>query len=115
MRSDIVMVRVPHPSGQRGKRRPAVVVQSDAYAHAVGTLVVAEITSNLSMAADPVCLLIDTTTSDGLATGSSQSAVVSCLRLVTVYRGAVDQVLGRLSPVMRAQLDGCLRTALGLP
>jgi len=27
---DVVLVRFPHPSGQRGKKRPAVVVQSDA-------------------------------------------------------------------------------------
>ena len=31
-RGDVVLVRFPHPSGQRGKKRPAVVVQSDAYA-----------------------------------------------------------------------------------
>ncbi len=36
-RGDVVLVRFPHPSGQRGKKRPAVVVQSDAYAGAVST------------------------------------------------------------------------------
>jgi len=30
-RGDVILVRFPHPSGQRGKKRPAVVVQSDAY------------------------------------------------------------------------------------
>ena len=40
-RGDVVLVRFPHPSGQRGKKRPAVVVQSDAYARAVSTVVVA--------------------------------------------------------------------------
>ncbi len=39
-RGDVVVVRFPHPSGGRGKKRPAVVVQSDAYAGVVGTLVV---------------------------------------------------------------------------
>ncbi len=34
-RGDVVLVRLPHPSGQRGKKRPAAVVQSDAYAGAV--------------------------------------------------------------------------------
>ena len=48
-RGDVVLVRFPHPSGQRGKERPAVVVQSDAYASAVSTLVVAEVTKNLTM------------------------------------------------------------------
>jgi mRNA-degrading endonuclease toxin of MazEF toxin-antitoxin module len=43
-RGDVVLVRFPHPSGQRGKKRPAVVVQSDAYASTVSTVVVAEVT-----------------------------------------------------------------------
>jgi hypothetical protein len=34
-RGDVVLVRFPHPSGQRGKKRPAVVVQSDTYADTV--------------------------------------------------------------------------------
>ena len=49
-RGDVILVRFPHPSGLRGKKRPAVVVQSDAYAGAVGMLVVAEVTENLTMA-----------------------------------------------------------------
>jgi len=36
-RGDVILVRFPHPSGQRGKKRPAVVVQSDAYASVVST------------------------------------------------------------------------------
>jgi mRNA-degrading endonuclease toxin of MazEF toxin-antitoxin module len=31
-RGDVVLVRFPHPSGQRGKKRPAVVVAPDACA-----------------------------------------------------------------------------------
>jgi mRNA-degrading endonuclease toxin of MazEF toxin-antitoxin module len=49
-RGDVILVRFLHPSGLRGKKRPAVIVQSDAYAGAVGTLVVAEVTKNLTMA-----------------------------------------------------------------
>src|SRR5438445_12378098 len=68
-RGDVVLVRFPHPSGLRGKKRPAVIVQSDAYAGKIGTLVVAEVTKNLTMANDPACLLIDTSTPEGKATG----------------------------------------------
>ena len=46
-RGDVVLVRFPHSSGGRGKRRPAVVVQADCYSAVVGTLVVAEVTSAL--------------------------------------------------------------------
>ena len=34
-RGNVILVRFPHPSGLRGKKRPAVVVQSDAYAGTV--------------------------------------------------------------------------------
>jgi len=114
-RGDVVLVRFPHPSGLRGKKRPAVVVQSDAYAGTVGTLVVAEITKNLTMAGDPACLFIDANTPEGKATGLVRDSVVSCLVLVTVYRDTVAQVLGSLSVAMKQKLNDRLKVALALP
>src|SRR5438309_2456643 len=114
-RGDVVLVRFPHPSGARGKKRPAVVVQSDAYAKTVGTLVVAEVTKNLALAKDPACLFVDANTPEGRATGLVRDSVVSCLVLVTVYADAVDRVLGTLSPTMKQTLNDCLKAALGLP
>jgi mRNA-degrading endonuclease toxin of MazEF toxin-antitoxin module len=113
-RGDVILVRFPHPSGLRGKKRPAVVVQSDAYAGVVRTFVV-EVTSILTMASDPACLFVDTSTPGGRATGLRRDSVVSCLVLVTIYEDTVDQVLGTLSPAMRLGLDDCLKAALGLP
>jgi mRNA-degrading endonuclease toxin of MazEF toxin-antitoxin module len=88
-RGDVILVRIlvrfPRPSGLRGKKRPAVVVQSDAYTGAAGTLVVAEVTKNPTMASDPSCMFIDTSTPEGRATGLVRDSVVSCLVLVTVY------------------------------
>lgn len=114
-RGDVILVRFPHPSGLRGKKRPAVVVQSDAYTGRIGTLVVVEVTKNLTLANDPACLFIDTNTSEGKGTGLIHDSVVSCLLLVTVYADSVAQVLGELSPTMIQRLDGCLKVALGLP
>jgi mRNA-degrading endonuclease toxin of MazEF toxin-antitoxin module len=114
-RGDVVLVRFPHPSGLRGKKRPAVVVQSDAYAGTVSTLVVAEVTKNLTMANDPACLFIDTSTPEGRATGLVRDSVVSCLVLVTVYADTVAQVLGTLSPTLKQKLNDCLKAALGIP
>jgi mRNA-degrading endonuclease toxin of MazEF toxin-antitoxin module len=74
-RGDVVLVRFPHPSGLRGKKRPAVVVQSDAYLGKLNTLVVAEVTSNLTMANDPACLFIDRALSP-----STQQELDNCLR-----------------------------------
>src|SRR6478736_1728439 len=100
-RGDVILVRFPHPSGARGKKRPAVIVQSDAYAGVVGTLVVAEVTKNPRMGSDPACLSIDVNTPEGRATGLVRDSVVSCLVLVTVYADAIAQVLGTLSPTMK--------------
>ena len=114
-RGDVVLVRFPHPSGLRGKKRPAVLVQSDAYAGAVSTIVVAEVTKNLTMASDPACLFIDVTTPEGKATGLVRDSVVSCLVLVTVYTDTIAQVLGSLSAPMKQKLNDCLKAALDLP
>jgi mRNA-degrading endonuclease toxin of MazEF toxin-antitoxin module len=114
-RGDVILVRFPHPSGVRGKKRPAVVVQADAYAGTVSTVVVAEVTRNLALAHDPACLLIDLSTPEGKATGLIQDSVVSCLLLATVDAKTVANVLGTLSPTMKQKLDGCLKAALELP
>ena len=114
IRGDVILVRFPHPSGLRGKKRPAVIVQSNAYAGTVPTLIVAEITKNLSMAADAACLFIDTNTPEGQATGLVRDSVVSCLVLVAVYTDRVANVLGTLSPALKLQLDDCLKAALDL-
>jgi mRNA-degrading endonuclease toxin of MazEF toxin-antitoxin module len=114
-RGDVILVRFPHPSGARGKKRPAVVVQADAYAGTISTVVVVEVTKNLAMAGDPACLFIDVSTPEGKATGLIHNSVVSCLLLATVDADAVAQVLGTLSPTMKQKLDDCLKTALGLP
>ena len=114
-RGDVVVVRFPHPSGQRGKKRPALVLQSDAYANTVSTVVVAEVTKNLTMRNDPACLFIDVSTAEGQATGLLIDSVVSSLVLVTVYTDTVAQVLGRLSPTLLQKFDDCLKVGLGLP
>jgi mRNA-degrading endonuclease toxin of MazEF toxin-antitoxin module len=114
-RGDVILVRFPHPSGLRGKKRPAVVVQSDAYAGTVNTLVVTKVTKNLTMAGDPACLFIDTSTPEGKATGLVRDSVVSCLVLMTIYADTVAQVMGALSPTLKQKLDACLKAALDVP
>lgn len=114
-RGDVILVRFPHPSGLRGKKRPAVVVQSDAYVGKLDTLIVAEVTKNLTMANDSACLFIDTSAPEGRATGLVRDSVVSCLVLMTIYTDTVAQVLGSLSPTMQQKLNDCLKAALALP
>jgi mRNA-degrading endonuclease toxin of MazEF toxin-antitoxin module len=113
-RGDVIVVRFPHPSGTPGKKRPAVVVQANSSSGVIRTVIIAEITSNLTMAADPTCIFIDTTTPKGQATGLVQDSVVSCLVLVTVYVDQLDRVLGQLSSRMMNDLDNSLKAALAL-
>ena len=68
-----------------------MVVQSDAYANTVGTVVVAEVTKNLTMKGDPACLFIDVSTAEGKVTGLLIDSVVSSLVLDTVYTDTVDR------------------------
>jgi mRNA-degrading endonuclease toxin of MazEF toxin-antitoxin module len=114
-RGDVVLARFPHPSGGRGKKRPVVVVQADAYNQALRTIVVAEITKNLHMANDPACLFIDASSPDGRATGVVQDSVVSCLLMATLKADLVDQVIGVLSDALKQKLNACLKAALELP
>jgi mRNA-degrading endonuclease toxin of MazEF toxin-antitoxin module len=110
-RGDVVLVRFPHPSGQRGKKRPAVVVQSNLYAGTISTVVVAEVTKNLRMKGDPACLFIDISTSEGKATELIVDSVVSSLVLDTVYTDTIAHVL---STTLLQKFDDCLKVGLGL-
>ena len=96
-RGDVLLVRFPHPSGGRGKKRPVVVVQADAYNKTLRTLLVAEITTSLHLANDPACLFIDASTAEGRVTGVVQDSVVSCLLMATIKADLVHQVIGVLS------------------
>jgi len=111
-RGDVVLVRFPHPSGLRGKKRPGVIVQSDRYQGSVRTVVVAEVTSNLAMANDPACVFIDLKTVDGRETGLSKDSVATMLMLTTVYVDRVEHVLGSLSASLLARMEDCIKAAL---
>jgi mRNA-degrading endonuclease toxin of MazEF toxin-antitoxin module len=108
--------RLPRAHGvQRGKKRPAVVVRSDSYPRAVKTVVVAELTKNLSMSNDSACPLIDVSTPQAQATGLVRDSVVSGPALVTVYTDTIAQVLETLSGGLTQRLNDCLKEALALP
>jgi mRNA interferase MazF len=114
-RGDVALARFPHAAGGRGKRRPVVVVQADGYNQKLRHVIVAEVTSNLTVASDPANLLIDVSTPDGQATGLLNTSLVTCLHLVTMSEDRVGKVIGKLSAGLLQKIDGCLKAALGLP
>src|SRR5947208_757974 len=113
-RGDVVMTRFPHASGARGKKRPALIVQADAYNTKLGHVLIAEITTNLKPAADPAFVLIDVTTPEGKASGLDQTSLVSGLFLATVFGDRIDQVIGKLAAPLMDKVNTCLRTSLDL-
>ena len=113
-RGDIVMTRFPHAGGQRGKKRPALVVQADAYNARVRHIVIAEITTNLVPANDPAFVLIDVSTPEGRQSGLDQNSLVSGLFLATVFIDRVDRVIGKLSAGLMQKVDACLKETLEL-
>lgn len=113
-RGDVVITRFPHAGGARGKKRPALVVQADAYNAKVGHVLLAEITKNLAPANDPAFILIDIATPDGKATGLDQNSLVSGLFVSTVFGDRIDKVIGKLSPDLMQKVDAGLKVALGL-
>jgi len=114
-RGDVVLARIPHTAGTRGKRRPAVVIQADAYNATLRHVVVAEVTSNPRWVRDPACAFIDVSTPEGQATGLHQNGVVSCLHLVTMNADRLGPPIGRLAPAFMQKVNDCLKVALELP
>ncbi len=114
-RGDVVLTRIPHAAGGRGKKRPAVVVQANVYNLSQRFVIVAEVTSNLIAAADPANLLIDITTPDGQLTGLVQNCVITCLQLATISEDRMTKQIGQLSSTLLRRLDDCLKAALELP
>jgi mRNA-degrading endonuclease toxin of MazEF toxin-antitoxin module len=113
-RGDVILARVPHIAGTRGKKRPAVVIQSDVYNSKLRHVVVAEATSGPQWVGDPACVFIDVTTPDGRATGLHKNGVISCLHLVTMSEDRLGQPVGRLSPALLQQLNDALKVALAI-
>ena len=114
-RGEVVLARVPHTAGTRGKRRPAVVIQPDHYNATLRHVVVAEVTSNPRWVGDPACLVIDISTPEGRATGLHKNGVISGLHLVTMSEDRLGASIGRLSLTLLRQFNDCLRAALELP
>jgi mRNA-degrading endonuclease toxin of MazEF toxin-antitoxin module len=114
-RGDLVLARVPHTAGTRGKKRPAVVIQADVYNATLRHVVVAEVTSNPRWAGDPACVFIDITTPEGQATGLHKNGSVSALHLVTMSADRLGSPVGKLSPGLLRLLDDALKAALGIP
>jgi mRNA interferase MazF len=97
-RGDVVMVDWLFSDRSGSKRRPALVVQADAYNIALDDTILALITSSARRRVGAATQLeIDITSPDGIQTGLAINSVVQCENLVTVDRRFVLRIRGRFS------------------
>ena len=114
-RGDVVVLFVPFTSGQSGKSRPALVVQSDLRNGAFADTVLAIITSKTHhLATDPTQLAIDVTTDEGRQTGLRMPSVVKCGHLITVEQQLIGRRIGAFAPALMDEVETRIKIALDL-
>lgn len=114
-RGEVVLANLPFIGVSGSKVRPALVVQDDALNRAIRETIIVEITSNLAHISQPHQVLIDISTPEGAATGLLTNSAVRCNRLHLVPQGDVRKVIGSLSEGLMQQVEGALKSALGIP
>jgi len=105
-RGDLVTVAA---SGDYGKPRPAVVVQTDAFPETHASIIVCQMTSDLSDAPD-FRVTVDPTGINGLRVRSQ----IMADKPVTVRRERVGQTIGRLAADEIKRLNSALAFVMGL-
>ena len=105
-RGDLVTVAA---TGDYGKPRPAVIVQTDAFPESHASVVVCQLTSELVDAPD-FRVSVDPTPENGLRVTSQ----VMADKPVTIRRDRIGQRIGRLGNQEMTQLSTALAFVLGL-
>ena len=110
-RGEVWWASLPEPAGSGpGKRRPVLILQSDEFNKSnISTIVVAVITSNVSLALAPGNVLIKTR-----ASGLPRDSVVNVSQLITVDRRFLTERVKVLDPTTLGQVDAGLRLVLSL-
>jgi mRNA interferase MazF len=92
------------------KRRPVLIIQSDAYnASRLATVVAAVVTSNTAQAAMPGNVFLP-----AVVTGLPRDSVVNVTALVTLSRAELDRPVGEVPGRLMLDVDQGLRGLLAL-
>jgi mRNA interferase MazF len=105
-RGDLVTVAA---AGDYGKPRPAVIVQTDAFPQTHASVVVCQLTSELSDAPD-FRITIDPSDKNGLRTHSQ----IMADKPVTIRRERIGRIIGHLSAEDVRRLNIALAFVMGL-
>jgi mRNA interferase MazF len=97
-------------SSRPAKRRPVVVVQSDAYnASRLATTLVVVVTSNTALAGMPGNVFLP-----AAITGLPRDSVVNVTAIVTVDKENLEERAGEVPPAFMREVDQGLRRVLGI-
>jgi mRNA-degrading endonuclease toxin of MazEF toxin-antitoxin module len=113
-RGVVVIVEFPYADGQRGKNRPAVVLQNDRDNARLQNTIVAMISGNIRHAHEPTQILIEPAQETGASTGVHGPSVVKCCNLFTERQRDILRTMGQLSVSLQEAVDLALKHALGL-
>src|SRR3954469_24873894 len=105
-RGDVVVVAA---SGDYGKPRPAVIVQTNALPDTHSSIVICQMTSDLANAPD-FRVMIEPTELNGLRLRSQ----IIADKPVTVFRSRIGQTIGRIGPEDLGRLNAALAFVMGL-
>jgi mRNA interferase MazF len=110
-RGEIWWASLPSPTGSEpGFRRPVLIVQSDAFNDSrIATVMVAAITSNVSLAAAPGNVTLSRRVS-----GLPKPSVVNVSQVATIDKSRLTRCVRAVSKELMTAVDEGLRSALGL-
>ena len=105
-RGDVVVVAV---TGDYGKPRPAIIVQTDAFPETHASVIICQMTSQWVDAPD-FRITIEPSPENGLR----ETSQVMVDKPVTIRRDRVGQVIGRLNAAQMAQVNAAIALVMGL-
>ncbi len=105
-RGDVVVVAT---TGDYGKPRPAIIVQTDTFPETHASVIICQLTSHLVDAPD-FRVTIEPSPENGLREPSQ----VMVDKPVTVRRDRIGQVIGRLNAAHMAQVNAAIALVMGL-
>jgi mRNA interferase MazF len=111
-RGNIVLVDYPFTTAG-AKVRPVLVVQNNRDNARMTSTIVAQISSNTAHVNEATQHLIELAVEPGC--GLARDSALIATNLLTMHQSDILRVLESLSAATMAQIDECLRVALGLP
>lgn len=112
MKYKIVLVPFPFDDLSANKVRPAVCLTDEIRPH--GQIVLAFITSKISIGASATDFVIDLRDTDFTQTGLKVSSTIRLHRLMTISKNIIRRELGELSKNQQTEIENRLRKLFGL-